>query len=250
MKKVWIFSTLIFYLYILMGCFQTRTQLFNLHIEEDTYQLDEDSEIIFDEKNILSFLSITFKDLNETVTEDSDFEVNTFGDFSFQEIKLFEVELQLGFNDNEPVKYDLNFLGRANPGRGNAYRFSIAQNEVNHVYNDVNVVLEFNTNFGGLDDKIGYLTIQLISYGVNKLNITVRLRNELEKFRYDSLELLNDTFESFNRDDYNQVAWDQIDEINKQYRDAIMKSLDIEVIEKLILEALDAFNDIPKINNN
>ena len=124
MKQTTIISSLLVSLVILTGCFSSRTDLFNLNIEEDYYTLYEEDIYIDRVGNVISYVSLSFKDLQSTVLENDDYPINTLGDFSFEAIKLFEIEFYLGLNEEEPIKHDLVFLGRANPGRGNAYRFS------------------------------------------------------------------------------------------------------------------------------
>src|SRR5690554_4061467 len=119
----------------------------------------------------------------------------------------------LGLNDGDPIKYDLNFLCRANPGRGNAYRFSTTIDELKDEYKALLVVLELNTNIGGLDDRIGYIHLQFKNTKNLKVGATVTLRNNLETQREDALKLLTKTFSEFKRDNYDQEGWNQIHEI-------------------------------------
>jgi hypothetical protein len=248
MKKVLNIMIMLVYLIILTGCFRTRTELFNLHIEEDTYTLHEDTEIfIDDEGNLISFISISFKNLDDIVSEDDDFDVNTFGDFSFEDIRLFEIELYLGLNDGDPIKYDLNFLGRANPGRGNAYRFSTTIDELKDEYKALLVVLELNTNIGGLDDRIGYIHLQFKNTKNLKVGATVTLRNNLETQREDALKLLTKIFSEFKRDNYDQEGWNQIHEIYRNTRASINKSLDSESITIFISQAIYDFSRVPTV---
>lgn len=235
-------------LIFLTSCFKTRTELFNLHIEEDTYYLNENlEETIKVEDNIITFISLTFKDLNKVVSDDHDYSINTFGDFSFQEIKLFEVELYLGLNYEEPLKYDLTFKGRANPGRSNAYKLDVTIDNLNSGYKDFILVLDLRINIGGMRDKIGSISLQLKNPALSGSGFNVTLRNELESRRKEALDLLNKTFLDFKRDDYEQEDWNEIFNININARESLNFALDVETIELLIDQALEEFSNVPQI---
>jgi len=214
---------------ILAGCFSTRTKLFYLPLEEDTYLLHETSEVLVNQ-------------------EDDDFSVNTLGDYSFIDIKLFEIEFYMGLNNEDPIKYDLLFIGRANPGRGNAYAFTTTMDVLHQEHTEFRIVLELNKNIGGLDDRIGHIRLQLNNKMVSGIGVIVTLRNDLEIQRNEALTLLTETFSEFKRDDYDQEAWDEIHHIYRHARETINKALDSETISIWIAQAIEDFSKVPTIN--
>lgn len=241
-----IFIVLIF---ILTGCFSTRTKLFYLPLEEDTYLLHETSKVLVNQDgDVISYLSVSFTNLQQTVLEDDDFSVNTLGDFSFIDIKLFEIEFYMGLNNEDPIKYDLVFIGRANPGRGNAYAFTTTMDVLHQEHTEFRIVLELNKNIGGLDDRIGHIRLQLNNKMVSGIGVIVTLRNDLEIQRNEALTLLTETFFEFKRDDYDQEAWDEIHHIYRHARETINKALDSETISIWIAQAIEDFSKVPTIN--
>lgn len=246
MKKIGTLILATFFLVTLSACFSTRTDLFYLPIEEDTYTLNENlEELVEIDGKVISYISLTFKDLYRTALEDDEFAVNTFGDFSFQEIKVFEIEFYLGIDESEPQKYDLTFIGRANPGRPNAYAFNAIIEGLQHETSKYRLVLDLNTNIGGFDDRIGYLRFQFTSTSVSEIGRTVTLRNELESKRAEAIKLLRETFGSFDQEDYEQEGWNEIYAIERSTRETLNKALDIDEIAGIIEQALIDFASIP-----
>lgn len=247
MKKILTIILTTVLLLTLSACFSTRSKLFYLPIEEDKYTLNENLEEF---KVILgktvSYVSISFKDLNKVALIDDDFKVNTFGDYSYNEIKVFEIELYIGFDYEEPIKFDLEFLGRANPGRPNAYAFGTYINELHKETSEYRLVLDLNTHIGGHKDRVSYFILQFNNKLDRDYVFSVTLRNELESKRDEALRSLSVKFESLTREDYEQEEWTEIFRINRTAREAINVSLDIEEIETLITNALNDLENVPK----
>jgi hypothetical protein len=246
MNKIGTFILVTVLLMMLSACFSTRTDLFNIPIEEDTYTLNDNLEefVVVDGK-VITYISLIFKDLNQTALEDDEFTVNTFGDFSFDDIKIFEIEFYLGIDDNEPKKYDLIFLGKANPGRSNAYAFSAVIDELHHNTSNYRLVLELNTHIGGYDDRIAYFRLQFKNASISDVGAIVTLRNELESKTAESLRLLRETFNSFKREDYEQEGWNDIYAIERSARESINKALDMDTINIVIEQAFIDFDNVP-----
>ncbi|MBU1145156.1 MAG: hypothetical protein KJ971_04805 [Firmicutes bacterium] len=101
-----------------------------------------EEDIDFLGKTITSF-SITFKDINDTTEKLDIYELNLFGDFSFTEIKLYNIEIEVAF-DGVIHECDATFMGIANPQRSNAYRLIVTIPELNDLENDFQVVLDFD----------------------------------------------------------------------------------------------------------
>lgn len=189
----------------LTACFKTRTELFNLKIEEDTYILNENLEKLkVTNDKVVSYVSLSFKDLNKEVLQSDEFAVNTFGDYSYQDIKLFEIELFIGFDNEEPKRYDLEFLGVANPGRPNAYAFNVVIDELHNEISNYRLVLALKTHIGGRKDIIAYYDLSIADTKNIAQGLNVTLRNELESKRAEALKVLEETSQSYKREDYEQ----------------------------------------------
>ncbi len=249
MKKTISLMFVILLLLTVSSCFSTREQLFYLPIEEDSYYLNENLE---DFKEIagktITFISLSFKDLNKTALIDDDFLINTFGDYSFKEIKVFEIELLLSFDGEAPKRYDLEFLGRANPGRPNAYAFKATIEELHKDTSEYRLVLDLNTHIGGVKNKIAYYLLQFNNKLDTNIGKTVVLRNALQSKRDESLKELSETFGSLKRENYTQENFEVIYQIERYARENINVSFDIEEIKNLIEEALKSFDEVPLIN--
>lgn len=243
MKKIALSILMILLLTTLTACFRTRTELFNLKIEEDTYTLNENIEelLVINDKTV-TYVSLSFKDLKEEGLEDDEFAVNTFGDYSYKDIKLFEIELFLGFDNEEPKKYDLEFLGRANPDRPNAYAFSTVIEELYNGTSNYRLVLELNTHIGGYQDRIAYYILQFTNTKISDYGLTVRLRNELESKRAEALKTLSEVRANYKREDYEQEQWTEIYNIERRTRESINVEMDKIVIDDLLEQALIDFN--------
>lgn len=251
MKKI-SFSILMTVLLIsLTACFKTRTELFYLKIEEDTYTLNKNIEdlIVVNDKTV-TYVSLSFKDLNEKVLESDEFAVNTFGDYSYKDIRLFEIELFIGFDNEEPKRYDLEFLGRANPGRPNAYAFSIVIDELHNEISNYRLVLALKTHIGGHKDIIAYYDLSIEDNKNIAQGLNVTLRNELESKRAEALKILNDTSENYKREDYDQEHWEDIYIIARRTRESLNIEMDIAVIDDLLEQALIDFNNVPVLGTN
>ena len=250
MKKLFLVIMTIIGMFFITACFKTRTELFTLSIQEDTYMLNENLEpFIKIEDNIITYASISFKNLDREVLMDNEYDINTFGDFSFKEIKLFEIIFYLGFNYNEASKYDLLFKGQANPGRSNAYRFESKIEEINQGNNNLIVVIEFNTNIGRANNTIGNINIQIKNPYVSGIGESILLRNEIENQRAESLKLVNEIFLEFKREDYEQDNWNKIFDIHIKTRNALNQAIDIESITLLTNQCLNDLSKVPKITN-
>ncbi len=246
MKRIVTFISITLSVIILSACFASRTDLFTLPIEEDTYTLDENLEAFVDiEGKEITYVGLTFRDLHQTADEDSKYQVNTFGDFSFEEIKVFEIEFYLGIDDNEPQRYDLSFLGYANPGRSNAYAFRTVIDGFNQEESDYRLVIELRTHIGGYDDRIGHFMLQFNNVSNSEIGKTVYLRNNLEKCRDKKIKYLDEAFSTFKRENYTQESWNMIFTIQRSTRAAIDKALDIETINQLYDQALIDFSNVP-----
>lgn len=154
----------------------------------------------------------------------------------------------MGLNNETPIKYDLIFIGRANPGRSNAYAFSTSMEMLHQEYAEFRIVLELNTNIGGFDDQIGYLRLQITNTKVSGVGTIVTLRNALERHREASLRLLDDTLKAFKRENYTQENWDEIHDIYRTARAYLNKSIDSETITISIEQAIDDFLKVPTID--
>ncbi len=249
MKKTISLILMILLLLTVNSCFSTRKQLFYLNIEEDSYFLNENLE---DFKEIagktITFICLSFKDLNKTALIDDDFEINTFGDYSFAEIKVFEIELSLAFDGEDPVRHDLEFLGRANPGRPNAYAFKVIIEELHNDTSEYRLVLDLNTHIGGVKNKLAYYLLQFNNKLDSNIGKTVVLRNDLQSRRDESLKELRETFVNLKRDNYTHESWEEIYQIERYARENINVSYDIEEIKNLLKVALNSFNEVPSIN--
>lgn len=122
MKKIFLILLLIVTSFSLAGCFPTRTKLFSLPIKETTYVADIE-RVEYKDKELTHF-SISFIDTKEVNNDYKNYDINMFGDLSFKDIKVLEIILKIGFNNEEAERYDIEFLGQANPGRSNAYRLA------------------------------------------------------------------------------------------------------------------------------
>ncbi|MDD5293688.1 MAG: hypothetical protein PHW40_05200 [Candidatus Izemoplasmatales bacterium] len=127
MKKLMTALSMLFLL-VLSGCFQSRVQLFTINLVEGTFSMDPTTDIFFLEHQITRFDLVFVK--NDDVTHKvKDYETNLMGDFSFEEIIVFEIQLTIGLDGVDKV-YDAQFMGVANPQRSNAYRFLVAIPEI------------------------------------------------------------------------------------------------------------------------
>ena len=80
-------------------------------------------EVFFLGKQITN-LEVTFSETNETTEALENYEVNLFGDFSYQNIMLFNIIFVIEFDDTIH-DCDVVFKGVANPQRPNAYRTTV-----------------------------------------------------------------------------------------------------------------------------
>lgn len=143
MKKICIIPVLIFMLLILTSCFSTRLDLFTISLVEDRFYYADNDPVFYMDKEI-TYFTIELTSMNKTVLEKDEFEKNTMGDFSKDEIELYEIYLYIGFDGQAPIYYDLTFEGRANPGRSNAYKFTIESFTSSNY--PIYIVLDLNQN--------------------------------------------------------------------------------------------------------
>ncbi len=138
-SKLMIFMCLCLVL-LLSGCFSTRTELFTIPLEESTYSMNTDEAVYFLEHQITRF-DLTFIKTEDTTTKRTDYDPNLFGDFSYDEILIYEVILMVGIDGTDQV-YDVLFKGAANPQRNNAYRFKVSVPEISIEH--LHIVLDFS----------------------------------------------------------------------------------------------------------
>jgi len=131
-----------FLLLLFIGCSKERVELFDVSIVPAAYAYSDEEGVAFLGKTISSF-SITFTNLNETTEELDNYELNLFGDFSFQEIKLYNIKIEIEF-DGVSHNCDAIFMGASNPQRSNAYRLIVTIPELNDQKNDFQVILDFD----------------------------------------------------------------------------------------------------------
>lgn len=250
MKKTLNFITTIILILLLSSCFMGRLDLFTLPLEEDIYLLNDNLEG-FESYNehLITYISISLKETNNTMDINNKLDLNLMGDYSFEEIKVFEIEFMLGLDNNEPIKYDLLFLGNANPGRPNAYSFETYIDEFDFKVNKIRVVLDLNIHIGGDRLKLAYYYIQFYNPNSNT-SIMVKLRNELQSTRDESLKQLINTFNSFNREDYNQANWKRIHNIYDYNRIAINRATTKEDILDFLNNALMDFDEVVKVDSD
>lgn len=110
MKKISIIPVLIFMLLILTSCFSTRLDLFTISLVEDRFYYADNDPVFYMDKEI-TYFTIELTSMNKTVLEKDEFEKNTMGDFSKDEIELYEIYLYIGFDGQAPIYYDLTFSG-------------------------------------------------------------------------------------------------------------------------------------------
>lgn len=242
MKRTLSLISVLLLLIVLTSCFQSRTDLFNIHLEEDTYVLNEKLEdyVNINEK-LVTFISLSFRDTNQTILIDDELAVNTMGDYSFKEIKLFEIEFYLGLDGGEPVKYDLIFLGKANPGRSNAYAFNVDINELHNKTSEYRIVVEI---YSYPKKNVVQFRFQL-SNRAGKGGGLFILRNELENIRDEITKDLEEQFKSFERANYDQEGWTEIFDIYFKTSSKIIAAKDQETIIDLYEQALKNFKDVP-----
>ena len=141
MKKVR-FICFVFLIFSLLSCYKSRTQLFTVALVEDTFIMAEDDDIYFSEYEITRF-DISFVETSEVTNRLDDYDKNHMGDFSFDNIKIYEVYLTMGI-DGLDKNYDLVFMGPANPQRPNAYRFMVSMPELSS--KAIYIILDLDDN--------------------------------------------------------------------------------------------------------
>lgn len=153
MKKTLLLMFVVLFSFGLTGCLRTRTQLFWLPLIETTYVGDPE-RIDYKDKELTHF-SISFIDTGDVDNDYENYRVNQFGDFSFDNIKVFEIILKIGFNNEEEEQYDVTFLGAANPNRENAYRMVANGSE------KINIVLDMQTPQNKFHGKVDYIKVSI-----------------------------------------------------------------------------------------
>ena len=153
MKKTLLLMFVVLISFGLTGCFRTRTQLFWLPLIETTY-VGNPERMDYKDKELTHF-SISFIDTGDVDNDYENYQVNQFGDFSFDNIKVFEIILKIGFNNEEEQRYDVTFLGAANPNRENAYRMSASGSET------INIVFDMQTPRNKFFGTIDYFDVSI-----------------------------------------------------------------------------------------
>ena len=242
-----VFLTSLFVVF-LTACFGTRTDLFYLSVEETTYSISSDETLpeLFGYQ--IESIELEFTDLNQTVNDDYTYEKNEFGDFSYSDIKLYQIKLMMQLNGTSAFEVNLEFGGNANPGRKNAYKFTANIPQLYHETSEYRIVLELNSNTGGNFNKLGYILIQFINNKSSEYNHIYNLRNEIENQRNKSLNNLDNLFYNFKRIDYTQENWSLLFSIEKDARSAINQAETKEEILQLFSKAVSDLNAVPKIN--
>lgn len=159
MKKITYIIIIFILALFLEGCYKERVELFTIPIIPGTYQYSEVESIDFLGTSITSF-EIKFLDIDEKTDELSDYEANLFGDFSYQEIQLFSIEIKIGFDDEIQV-CDAIFMGIANPQRPNAYRLIVTIPELNDQTETFEVILDLDRDIEN-EDELEVINIQIV----------------------------------------------------------------------------------------
>lgn len=234
-KKIFIIFNLIVLVFMLSSCFSSRTELFTISLEEDLFYLKEEQlGESFDKK--ITYLSIKFIKTDEVVDVNDELEINLMGDYSYQDIKVFEVEFYLGLDNEEPIKYDLSFIGFANPGRGNAYAFSCEIKELKSS-TIFRIVIELRSPIVSMELKIDNIIIQLYDPNKNISSYHI-LRTDLEHFRYESLQKIEEKRRSLERENYNQEEWEYLFNNYQEGWFSMHSAKDIDEISNILEEML------------
>lgn len=117
--------------------FNTR---FSIPLEEGIYNY------FVDEENIEYFhgRDITYFSLKIYLEDNVDDEMNVFFDYSTKKpYNTFQCVLSIGFDD-EIQQYDLDFIGRANPGEDNAYETVVFIDGLSDTYNEFHFVFRLD----------------------------------------------------------------------------------------------------------
>lgn len=163
---------------------------------------------------------------------------------------MFEIKHFLGFDNEEPKKYDLKFLGRANPGRPNAYKFSVAIDELYNETSNYLLVIALKTHIVGHKDIIAYYTLQFKDTKNSGHDLNVTLRNKLESKRAEALKILKETFKSYNREDYDQENWTEIYNVERRTRESINVEMELHTIDNLLEQALVDLKNVPVLETD
>jgi len=148
MKKLVFITLIIVFSMTMIGCLN-RVDRFTIPLVEDSFSYNGEDDIYLYGK-LIRKLEISFADTDETTIETSSYEKNLFGDFSYEEIKVYSITFYIWFDDTEEY-CEVDFLGIANPGRNNAYRLNVIIPGIDEgvdydtIHNDTfDVVLDFD----------------------------------------------------------------------------------------------------------
>ncbi|MBN2504865.1 MAG: hypothetical protein JXB20_05930, partial [Bacilli bacterium] len=98
---------------VTIGCYKSRVELFTIPIVAGTYSYGDSEGTYFLDKQITT-MEVIFTATDETHPTEDEYEMNRFGDFSFEEIKVFAIRFIIGFDENQ-YDCELVFMGIANP---------------------------------------------------------------------------------------------------------------------------------------
>jgi hypothetical protein len=182
MRKAVIILLSLASLILLSGCYKDRNELFDIPIISGTYSYIGEDEIVFLDKTITNF-SISFTDSGATTNELDGYDKNIFGDYSFNDIKLYNILIEIEF-DNNKYDCDVDFLGVANPQRPNAYRLSVTIPGFSEQKENFIVIIDFDIydlNSKGLS-KIYVQLVDEINSGTEKKDASFYIDNIANNF--------------------------------------------------------------------
>jgi hypothetical protein len=159
MKKFLILLVLASSIFLLSGCYKDRSELFDVPIVSGTYSYVGEDELVFLDNTITNF-SITFIDIDSTTEEIDKYDTNVFGDYSFKEIKLYSILIEIEF-DNKTQECDAVFMGTANPQRPNAYRLIVTIPNLSDQQENFRMILDFD-RYDLNKDSLQKISVQIV----------------------------------------------------------------------------------------
>jgi len=159
MRKAVIILLSLASLILLSGCFSDRNELFDIPIISGTYSYIEEDEIVFLDKTITNF-SISYTDSGATTNELDGYDKNIFGDYSFNDIKLYNILIEIEF-DNKTQECDAVFMGAANPQRPNAYGLIVTIPNLSEQQENFRMILDFD-RYDLNKDSLQKISVQIV----------------------------------------------------------------------------------------
>ncbi|MDY0074477.1 MAG: hypothetical protein WC992_01095 [Acholeplasmataceae bacterium] len=155
MKHFTIWILLIAMMLTLSSCYKRLDQRFTIPLDDATFSYQDDNELDYLGYKITTF-EVTFAKTYQTTELLDEYDLNLFADFSKVPIELYEVDFIVAFDHEEAHHYDAKFIGQANPGRKNAYRFYLYIPGLFSVTDEYTIIFEF-------DPKENHEQLEIIS---------------------------------------------------------------------------------------